>query len=78
VLVGFAVSGQPGSALVSVAAVDADGDNLADLAAGSGAGQPSQVRAYLGKAQTATAGGEPTFQDLDPYGAATANGVFVG
>jgi uncharacterized delta-60 repeat protein len=77
-LISFTVSGQPGSALVSLAAVDADGDNLADLVVGSGAGQPSKVRTYLGSTKTATPSGEPTFTDLDPYGAVLADGVFVG
>src|SRR5205823_7450630 len=40
-LANFAVAGQPGTALLSVAAINADGDKMADLAVGSGAGQPS-------------------------------------
>jgi uncharacterized delta-60 repeat protein len=76
--ISFTASGQPGSALVSLAAVDADGDSLADLVVGSGAGQPGKVRTYLGSTKTATLSGEPTFTDLDPYGAVLGNGVFVG
>jgi hypothetical protein len=76
-LADFAVSGQPGGALVSVAAVDADGDTKADLVVGSGAGQPSLVRVYLGK--EVAPGGEPAATDLDPFGGAVlAGGVFVG
>jgi uncharacterized delta-60 repeat protein len=76
VLANFTVSGQPGSAGVTVATTDTDDDNKADMVVGSGAGQPSKVRAYLGK--NIKPSGEPAFQDLDPYGAATTNGVFVG
>jgi len=76
VLADFAVGGQPGSALVSVAAVDADGDGQADLAVGSGPGQSSLVRVYLGKNLTGTA--EPTSTSFDPFGSTTINGVFVG
>jgi hypothetical protein len=62
---------------VRLAVVDADGDNKADLVTGSGEGVPSRVRVYLGKNVTTTA--EPaTFQDLDPFGATLANGVYVG
>jgi uncharacterized delta-60 repeat protein len=62
---------------VRLAAVDADGDNKADVAAGSGEGSPSKVRVYLGKNVTSSA--EPTTsQDLDPFGATLAGGVFVG
>jgi hypothetical protein len=75
-LANFAVSGQNPGALVSVAAVNADGDAKADLAVGSGAGEPSLVRVYLGKNLSGTA--EPTSTSLDPYGAVTVNGVFVG
>jgi hypothetical protein len=62
---------------VRVAAVDADGDAKADVAAGSGEGSPAHVRVYLGKN---IGGGEPsTFQDLTPFGGAVlADGVFVG
>ncbi len=70
------MSGQDPSALVSVAAVNADGDARADLAVGSGAGQPSAVKVYLGKDLSGTA--EPTSTSLDPFGTATTNGVFVG
>src|SRR4051812_31798968 len=40
--------GQSPAALLTVAAVDADGDGRADLAVGSGAGQPSLVKVYNG------------------------------
>jgi uncharacterized delta-60 repeat protein len=62
---------------VRLAAVDLDGDNKVDVVAGSGEGVPSKVRTYLGKNITTSA--EPTtFQDIDPYAATLAGGVFVG
>jgi hypothetical protein len=63
---------------VRVAAKDADGDNRADLAVGSGEGSPAAVRVYLGV--NFTTGGEPTaFQDLSVFGGAVLpGGVFVG
>ena len=62
---------------VRVAVKDADGDGRADVvagqrggAAGPGAGVPREDFA---------GGGEPAaFQDLDPFGAVLADGVFVG
>ena len=77
VLAAFAASGFSPAALVSLAAKDADGDARADLAVGSGAGQPSRVRVYLGRSFTPS--GEPAATDLDPFaGAVLTNGVFVG
>ncbi|VTR99218.1 FG-GAP repeat domain-containing protein [Tuwongella immobilis] len=63
---------------VRVAATDADGDNLADLIAASGEGNPASLRIYLGKNFTANT--EPTiFQDLPVLlGATLSGGVFVG
>jgi hypothetical protein len=63
---------------VRVAAVNADGDSKADVAAGSGEGSPARVRVYFGK--DVAGGGEPaTFQYLSPFGGAVlADGVFVG
>jgi uncharacterized delta-60 repeat protein len=63
---------------VRVAFNDADGDNLADLAVGSGEGSPANVRAYLGKDFTTTA--EPAaFQDITVFGGGVLDdGVFVG
>ena len=66
---------------VRVAATDADGDGRAELVAGSGAGSPARVRAYVGGSFGAIpVSGEPTFfQDVIPFGgAALADGVYVG
>jgi hypothetical protein len=76
VLADFAVGGQPGGALVSLAAVNADADNRADLAVGSGAGQESLVKVYLGKNLSGTS--EPASTPFDPFGSVTPSGVFVG
>ena len=64
---------------VHVAALDADGDNKADVATATGDGQPARVRIYLGK-NFPTGRGEPnTFQDLKPFSGIVLNeGVFVG
>jgi hypothetical protein len=72
----FAVGGQDPTALVSVAAVNVDRDTRADVAVGSGPGQPSLVKVYLGRNLSGTA--EPASTTLDPFGTATADGVFVG
>jgi hypothetical protein len=63
---------------VRLATTDADGDNLADLVAGSGEGSPSRARVYLGL--NITGPGEPaTFQDLNLFGGGNLpGGVFVG
>jgi hypothetical protein len=75
-LASFAVGGQDPTALVSVAAINADGDGRADLAVGSGAGRPSLVRVYLGKDLSGSS--EPPSVTLDPFGTTTLDGVFVG
>jgi hypothetical protein len=63
---------------VRTAFFDADGDNRADLAVGSGEDSPANVRVYLGSDFTGT--NEPaTFQDLTLFGAIALNdGVLVG
>jgi hypothetical protein len=63
---------------VRVAVKDADGDDRADVVAGTGGNQASFARVYLGKDFVSVA--EPTaFQDLDPFGGAVlADGVYVG
>ena len=61
---------------VRLALHDFDGNGAADLAAGSGAGEPSRVRVYT--AATLLAGAAAPDVDLDPFGAVLANGVFVG
>jgi hypothetical protein len=71
VLANVTVGGQNPGALVSVAAVDADGDGRADVA-----GQPSLVKVYLGKDLSGTA--EPASTQFDPFGGFTAGGVYVG
>jgi hypothetical protein len=62
---------------VRPAVTNADGDNRADIAVGTGEGSASGVRVYLGKD---FGGGEPTaVQALDPFGGTVlADGVFVG
>jgi hypothetical protein len=75
-LANFFVAGQPGSSLLSVAAINADGDKMADLAVGSGAGQPSLVKLYSGTNLTGAV--EPASTTLDPFGTITLSGVFVG
>ena len=61
---------------VRVALRDADGDGKADLVTGSGEGEPSRVRLF--KAAALPAGPSTPDQELDPFGAALADGVFVG
>jgi hypothetical protein len=63
---------------VRLAVKDADGDNKADVIAGSGAGSPAKARVYLGK-NFAGAGEPATFQDITLFGGGTLpGGVFVG
>jgi len=68
-------SGSRGGA--RVAAIDEDGDNLADVAASTGSDQASFVRVYRGKN---FGGDEPaTFKQIDPFGGTVlTDGVFVG
>ncbi len=63
---------------VRIALKNVDGDDLADLAVGSGQGDPGLARVYLGK--NITPYGEPTaFQDIATFGTgALVDGVFVG
>jgi uncharacterized delta-60 repeat protein len=75
-LANFTVGGQSPGALVSLATVDADGDNKVDLAVGSGAAQASLVKVYAGANLTGAT--EPGATQLDPFGTPTVNGVFVG
>jgi len=75
-LANFGVGGQSPGALVSVAAVNADGDAKADLAVGSGAGQATLVKVYAGKDLSGAS--EPASTSFDPFGTTTPNGVFVG
>jgi hypothetical protein len=64
---------------VRVAATDADASARADVAVGTGEGQPARVRVYLGKDFGPPVSGEPTAQDIIPFGGAVlADGVFVG
>jgi hypothetical protein len=76
VVADFAVGGQDPASLVSLARVNADRDSRVDLVVGSGAGQGSLVKVYLGKDLSGTT--EPTSTSLDPFGTATISGVFVG
>ena len=62
---------------VRVSTKNVDGDNKADIIAASGEGQPSQVRVYAGA--SARGRSEPVaIQDIDPFGVALTEGVFVG
>jgi uncharacterized delta-60 repeat protein len=62
---------------VRLALRDADADGKADLTTGSGDGEPSRVRVYM--AGNLLEGSIPAAdQELDPFGAVLANGVFVG
>jgi hypothetical protein len=55
----------------------ADGDGRADLVTGTGEGEPSRVRVYT--AGNLLANSTPAAdQELDPFGAVLADGVFVG
>jgi hypothetical protein len=76
VLADFAVGGADPAAGVTLTTSDVDGDGRADLVVGSGRGQASVVKVYLGR--TVQPGAEPVFQSFDPLGGPTANGVFVG
>jgi hypothetical protein len=76
VLADFAVSGANPSAGVTLTSTDVDGDGRADLVVGSGKGQASLVKVYLGK--NLKLGAEPASENFDPFGGPTANGVFVG
>jgi hypothetical protein len=61
---------------VRLALGDANGDGRADLVTGSGEGEPSRVRVF--QSATLLAGSADPDQELDPFGATLANGVFVG
>jgi hypothetical protein len=63
---------------VRVAVTDVDDDGRADVVAGTGGGQASFARVYLGKDFVSVA--EPTtFQDLDPFASAVLDdGIYVG
>ncbi len=62
---------------VRVAVKNVDGDSRADVIAASGEGQPSLIRVYPGA--NMSRGGEPApVQDIDPFGVALTEGVFVG
>ena len=64
---------------VRVSVNDLDGDNRADVVTGTGEARPSRVRAYLGKNFNFAGTAEPTvFQDVDPFSATLADGVYVG
>jgi hypothetical protein len=62
---------------VRLAARDADRDGKADLVTGSGEGEPSAVRVYKWAGLLGSSSPPPD-QTLDPFGAALADGVFVG
>ena len=62
---------------VRLAFRDADADRRADLLTGSGVNEPSRVRVYLSATLLGSATPAPD-QELDPFGAPLAEGVFVG
>jgi ELWxxDGT repeat protein len=61
---------------VRLALRDAGGGGKADLVTGSGEGEPSRVRVF--NAANLLAGGTTPDQEIDPFGATLAGGVFVG
>ena len=61
---------------IRLALHDLDRDGRADLATGSGAGEPSRGR--VSTAAPLPAGASDPDQEFDPFGAVLANGVFVG
>ena len=75
-LANFTVGGQPGTSTLSLTTVLLDGDNLADLVVGSGAGQTALIKVYYGT--DVKAGPEPTNFTLAPFDGVALNGVFVG
>ena len=62
---------------VRVALQNAEGDKTAKLIAGSGAGEASKVRIYRPATLLNNANPVPD-AELDPFGIALPNGVFVG
>jgi hypothetical protein len=62
---------------VRLALRDADGNGRAELVTGSGEGEPSRVRVYTATNLLSNASPDAD-QELDPFGAVLANGVFVG
>jgi hypothetical protein len=62
---------------VRLALRDADGAGRADLLTGSGEGEPSRVRVFK-SARLLTFLSPPADQEIDPFGATLADGVFVG
>ena len=61
---------------VHLAFKDVDGDGSADLVTGSGEGEPSHMHVF--KSATLLSGSTTPDQDLDPFAAVLADGVFVG
>ena len=62
---------------VRLAIRDADGVGAADLITGSGEGESSRLRVYLGPNLLADPSPDPD-QDLAPFEMVLADGVFVG
>ncbi len=63
---------------VRVAWADPDGNGRADLVSGSGEGEPSRVRVFRAEHLHGGVSTPDPDQELDPFGAVLAGGVFVG
>jgi hypothetical protein len=75
VLANFFAGDATGRGGVRVAAVEVDGEGLADLIVGAGPGSGSRVTAYTG--WTLASGNPAAWYTLDPL-AGSAAGVYVG
>jgi hypothetical protein len=63
---------------VPVATADLDGDSLADLFSGAGAGGGGTLRVYLGSQLQSAPSNPPINTELEPFGPGLFSGLFVG